>query len=54
MDGLGAAFWMAGDTRLEPERETAGRDIGRVGWYRPLLYAEEREFGEAMVIGALH
>lgn len=38
-----------GDTRLEPERETADRDIGRDGCRYSSLYAG-REFGDAMAI----
>lgn len=30
MEGLASAYWSAGEARLEPERETADRDIGRV------------------------
>lgn len=38
-----------GDTRLEPERETADRDIGRAGCRYSSLYAG-REFGDAIAI----
>lgn len=38
-----------GDTRLEPERETADRDIGRGGCRYSSLYAG-RELGDAMAI----
>jgi len=43
-------LWIA-EVRREPERETVARDNCRVeGWrWRPLLYAVERELGEAIV-----
>lgn len=44
-------LWIAEEVRREPDRETVARDNCREeGWrWRPLLYAVERELGEAIV-----